>query len=400
MSGLPPLTIRAVRAIPLRCPLPPDRRPTSDFGRQDHFDTLLVAVTAEQGLTGYGEAKASVGSMADLQSLAAAVEKTLGTLLIGRDAREIVGLWELMYAGPRAGYAVRTGRPMPMVDRRGTRLAGLSGIDIALWDLYGQYVELPVFRLLGGPVRTRVPVYASGGWAGPEAIGEELARYRAWGGFSAYKIRVGVMDGSLGRAVARVAAARDALGPDDDLYADAHGTMSVAEAKAFLAATLPYRLGFLEEPTPIDDLSALAEVRAQATVPIAAGESEVTRFGFRDLILQGGADILQPDPAIAGGITEVVRIAALAAAHVRVVVPHLWGSAVLFAAGLQLAAALPNVPRLEYPMAGHPAFHDLVDTPFVPENGEVVVPDRPGLGITVREEFVERFRTDGRHGVL
>lgn len=361
---------------------------------------MLVAVTAEQGLTGYGEAKASVGSMADLESLAAAVEKTLGRLLAGRDAREINSLWELMYAGSRTGYALRTGRPMPMVDRRGTRVAALSGIDMALWDLYGQYVGLPVFRLLGGPVRTRVPVYASGGWAGPEAIGEELARYRAFGGFSAYKIRVGVMDGSVSRAVARVAAARDALGPEDDLYADAHGTMSVAEAKAFLAATAPYRLGFFEEPTPVDDLAALGEVRAAATVPIAAGESEATRFGFRDLILAGGVDILQPDPAIAGGITETARIAALAGAHVRVVVPHMWGSAVLFAAGLQLAAALPNVPRLEYPMAGHPAFHELIDAPFVPEEGEVAVPDRPGLGITVREEFVERFRTDGRHGVL
>lgn len=400
MSGLPPLTIRAVRAIPLRCPLPPDRRPVSDFGRQDRFDTLLVAVTAEQGLTGFGEAKASVGSMADLESLAAAVEKTLAPLLVGRDAREITGLWELMYAGPRAGYALRTGRPMPMADRRGTRVAALGGIDMALWDLYGQYVGLPVFRLLGGPVRTRVPVYASGGWAGPERIGEELAAYRAFGGFAAFKIRVGVMDGSLGRAVARVAAARDALAPDDELYADAHGTMSVAEAKAFLAATAPYRLGFFEEPTPVDDLEALREVRAVAAVPVAAGESEATRFGFRDLILTGGVDIVQPDPALCGGITETVRIAALAGAHLRVVVPHLWGSAVLFAAGLQLAAALPNVVRLEYPMAGHPAFHDLLETPFVPEQGEVAVPDRPGLGITVREEFVERFRTDGRRGIL
>jgi len=397
-AGLGPLLIRAVRAIPLRCPLPEDRRHTSDFGRQDRFDLVLVAVETEQGITGYGEAKAAVGSVGETAALAAAVERDLGPALVGRDARDVVALWEAMYSGPRAGHALRAGWPMPVVDRRGARVAGLGGIDIALWDACGQYLGLPVHRLLGGRCRDRIPVYASGGWAGPEAIGEELLRYAEFGGFTAFKMRVGVMDGDLDRALGRVAAARRALGELPQLFADAHGTMTVPQAKAFCARAAEWRLGWIEEPTAVDDLRAMAEVRQACTVPIAAGESEVTRFAFRDLILVGGADILQPDPAICGGLTEAARIAVLGGAHLRTLAPHLWGSAVLFAAGLQLAAACPNVTVLEYPMGGNPALHEMVEAPPVPKGGEMDIPEAPGLGVRIRPDFVERNRIDGRTG--
>lgn len=399
-SGLGPLRIRSVRAIPLRCPLPPERRHTSDFGLQDRFDVVLVAVETEQGITGYGEAKAAVGSVGDTAAVAAAIERDLGPALVGRDARDVVALWEAMYSGPRAGHALRAGRPLPVVDRRGARVAGLGGIDIALWDACGQYLGVPVHRLLGGRCRDRVPVYASGGWAAAEAIGEELARYAAFGGFAAFKLRVGVMDGDLERALGRVAAARRALGEAPRLFADAHGTMTVPEAKAFCARAVQWHLGWLEEPTAVDDLQGMAEVRRASTVPIAAGESEVTRFGFRDLILVGGADVLQPDPAICGGLTEAARIAVLGGVHLRPLAPHLWGSAVLFAAGLQLAAACPNVTLLEYPMGGNPALHELTEEPPVPRDGEMAIPEAPGLGVRIRPDFVERYRSDGRRGAV
>jgi len=398
-TGLGPLLIRGVQAIPLRCPLPAARQHTSDFGRQERFDVVLVAVQTAQGITGYGEAKAAVGSSADGAAVAAAVESDLGPGLLGRDARDIAGLWEAMYSGPRAGHALRAGWPMPAADRRGARVAALGGIDIALWDACGQYYGLPVHRLLGGRCRERATVYASGGWAGPEAIGAELTGYRAAGGFRAFKMRVGVMDGDVARAAERVRAARAALGEGAALFADAHGTMTVPQARAFCARVADCGLGWLEEPTPVDDLAALAEVRRATGVPIAAGESEVTRFAFRDLITIGGADILQPDPALCGGLTEAFRIAALAGAHLRTLAPHLWGSAVLFAAGLQLAAACPNVPLLEYPMGGNPALHELVEAPPQPVGGEVEIPDLPGLGLRLRADFVERWRSDGRTGL-
>jgi len=396
-AGLAPLRIRAIHAIPLRCALPEASRHTSDFGRQDRFDVVLVAVETDQGVTGYGEAKAAVGSVAETAAVCAAVEQDLQPALLGADARNVTALWEAMYSGPRAAHALRSGWPMPVVDRRGARVAALGGIDIALWDACGRYFGLPVHRLLGGRCRDRVRVYASGGWAGPEGIGAELQRYAEFGGFTAFKMRVGVMDGDLRHGLARVTAARRSLGLAPDLFADAHGTMSVPQAKAFCAATADLRLGWLEEPTPADDLRAMAEVRQASTVPIAAGESEVTRFAFRDLIEIGRADILQPDPAICGGLTEALRIAALAGAHLRTLAPHLWGSAVLFAAGLQLAAACPNVPLLEYPMGGNPALHDLTEDPPRPVGGEVSIPETPGLGYGhLRPDFVQRHRIDGR----
>jgi L-alanine-DL-glutamate epimerase-like enolase superfamily enzyme len=397
-AGLGPLLIRSVRAIPLRCPLPEARRHTSDFGRQDRFDVVLVAVHTAAGITGCGEAKAAVGSVGETAAVCAAVNGDLAQGLVGRDARDIAALWEAMYSGPRAGHALAAGWSMPVVDRRGARAAALGGLDIALWDAVGQYYGLPVHRLMGGRCRDRVPVYASGGWAGPERIGEELGAYRAQGGFRAFKMRVGVMDGDVPRAAARIAAAREALGDADALFADAHGTMTVPQAKDFCRRVADLRLGWLEEPTPVDDLRAMAEVRQAAALPIAAGESEVTRYAFRDLILVGGADIVQPDPAICGGLTEAGRIATLASAHLRTVVPHLWGSAVLFAAGLQLAAACPNVPILEYPMGGNPALHELTEDPPRPAAGEIAIPDAPGLGLAIRSDFVDRHRIDGRTG--
>ncbi len=396
MTGLGPLRIRAVRAIPLRCALPPDRQHVSDFGRQDRFDTVLVVVETDQGVTGHGEAKAAVGSRAETAAVCAAAERDLGPELVGRDAREIAARWEEMYSGPRAGHALRAGWSMPAVDRRGARLAATSGIETALWDAVGRYYGLPIHRLLGGVGRTEVRAYASGGWAGPERLGEELAAYRVRGGFSAYKMRVGVMDGDVARAVARVAAARRALGDDAELAADAHGTMTVPQARDFCARVRELRLSWLEEPTPVDDLRAMAEVRAAAAIPIAAGESEGTRYGFRELLSAGAVDILQPDPGLCGGLGEAARIATLASAHLRVVVPHLWGSGVLLAAGLQLAAACPNVPLIEYSMGGNPALTDLVAEPLQPVGGVIPVPQGPGLGVTVQEDFVARHRLDGR----
>ena len=131
-------------------------------------------------------------------------------------------------------------------------------------------------------------------------------------------------------------------------------------------------------------------MRAATDIPIAAGENEQTRFGFRDLIAARAVDVCQPDPAIAGGLTEVQRICALAAAHELTVAPHLWGSAVLFAAGLHLAIATPCVTILEFTRGENPLLHDLVEEPFELRDGYVLAPERPGLGLTLRRDFVGR----------
>jgi D-galactarolactone cycloisomerase len=385
------MRIRDVDATWLRCPIPYEQQHVSDFGRIASFDMTLVRVTTEDGLVGYGEAKASVGSAGVCAALVTCVREELRPLLVGQDARRIAGLWELMYNGPRGHYALDRGRVFPVLGRRGLTVSAISGVDMALWDLLGKSLGVPVAQLLGGACRERMPAYASGGWAGVDGIGAQLAGYVARG-FGAVKMRVGVMDGDVATSVARVRAAREALGPAVQIMADAHGTWSVPEAKQFCRAVEDCRLAWVEEPISGDNRRGTAEVRASTSLPIAVGESEFTRFDFRDLIEVGAADVLQPDLAICGGITEGARIAALAATHQLALAPHIWGSALSFAAGLNLAFASPAATILEFSLGANPLLHELVEEPVVCQNGMIDAPQRPGLGVTPRMEFIERYR--------
>lgn len=289
----------------------------------------------------------------------------------------------------RINYALQYGRVFPELGRRGLRISAISGVDMALWDILGKSLGVPVYRLLGGKCRDTVAGYASGGWADAEHIGEQLLETIRPGGFSAVKMRVGAMDGAVETSVERVCAAREALGPDIRLMVDAHGTFDPRSACRFCRGVEACNLSWFEEPVSADNVRGMAEVRACTDIPIAAGESLFTRFDFRDLIAANALDILQPDVAIAGGITEVMRIAALASAHQLTVAPHLWGSALLFAAGLQIAAAVPNCTTLEYSMGFNPMLRELAEEEFIIRDGQVLIPDRPGLGITVNEDFVE-----------
>jgi L-alanine-DL-glutamate epimerase-like enolase superfamily enzyme len=386
------MRIQDVTATWLRHPIPAERQHTSDFGRLTTFDMTLVAVTAENGLTGYGEAKAAVGSAGVNAAVVASVEEELRPLLIGEDAREITRLWELMYNGSRAHFALERGRGFPVLGRRGVTVSAISGVDMALWDLLGKSLGVPVYQLLGGRCRASLPAYASGGWADADGIVGQLRGYIERGGFGAVKMRVGSMDGTVAHSVARVRAARAGLGPEIGLMVDAHGTFSVKEAQRFAREVADCHLSWFEEPVNADDRAGAAEVRASTDIPIASGESEFTRFDFRDLIAARAVDILQPDLAIAGGITEGMRIAALASAHQLLVAPHLWGSALLFAAGLHLAAATPNCTILEYSLGFNPMLHDLCQESFPVDAGRIAIPDRPGLGVTIQPEFVERYR--------
>jgi len=280
----------------------------------------------------------------------------------------------------------------PAMSRRGVSVSAISGIDIALWDLLGKSLDVPVWQLLGGRRAERMPAYASGGWADAAGIGAQLASYVANGGFKAVKMRIGVFDGSPAASAERVIAARAALGPGIELMCDAHGSFTVSEARQFCYLVRDCQLAWFEEPVTADDKRGLAEVRRSTHIPIASGESDCTRFDFRDLIDLGAADVLQPDLAICGGISEAMRIGAMAAAANLRVAPHLWAGAPAFAAGLQFAAACPAAHILEYSLGANPMIHDLVEERFSIEDGMLEIPDRPGLGISVREDFVDRHR--------
>ncbi len=175
---------------------------------------------------------------------------------------------------------------------------------------------------------------------------------------------------------------------------DAHGTWTSAEAKRFCRAVADCHIDWLEEPVTADDKAGLAEVKAATDIPIATGESEFTRFAFRDLALLRAADIFQPDPSIAGGITELLRIEALASAHQIRFAPHMWGGALTFAAGMHVAAAASSGFILEYSLGTNPLLHELAVENFTVVDGMIEIPERSGLGVTIDEEFVARHRVN------
>ena len=386
------MRIRRITADWLHVPIPEAKQHTTDFGRIASFDSALVRVETEDGLVGHGEAKAAVGSAGSNAALVTCIEQELAPLIQGEDARDISRLWDVMYNGSRAHFAIARGHAFPILGRRGLAVAGLAGIDIALWDILGKSLGVPVWRLLGGRRQARMPAYASGGWAPADRIAAELRSFIERGDFKAVKMRVGAGDGTLAHSIARVRAARDGLGDAIDIMCDAHGTWTVAEAKRFCREVAACNVGWLEEPVSADDKRGQAEIRAATDIPIASGESEFTRFDFRDLIELRAVDILQPDLSIAGGITEALRIEALASAHQLRFAPHLWGGALTFAAGLHVAAVASSGFILEYSLGANPMLHELAHEGFPVVDGYVEIPERPGLGVTIDEDFVARHR--------
>ena len=385
------MKIKSVQAWWVHVPIPEAQQHRSDFGLTRSFDTTIVRVEADNGLVGHGEAKAQVGSAGDNRVIVKLVEDELGPALVGEDARDITRHWETMYSGVRGHYALDRGHVFPILGRRGVTVSAISGIDMALWDLLGQELGQPVWRLLGGRKAARMPAYASGGWAPADRIGAQLQSYIDRGGFKAVKMRVGVADGEPRHSAARVRAAREALGPEIDIMCDAHGTMTVAEAKRFCRLVEDCDIAWFEEPVTADDKKGQAEVRASTDIPIASGESEATRFAFRDLAELRACDVFQPDLAICGGITEGLRIAAIAAAWQVRLCPHLWGGAPMFMAGLHLMANAPAGWLVEFSLGANPMLFELVEEEIKSEDGMVEVPERPGLGITVRQAFLDRY---------
>jgi L-alanine-DL-glutamate epimerase-like enolase superfamily enzyme len=215
-------------------------------------------------------------------------------------------------------------------------------------------------------------------------------------GYRAIKIRAGVHDASLDDHVARVRELRDAVGPDVKLMIDGHGTFSVPEAKRLCRKLEPYDLAWFEEPTAIDDPDGMRQIRQATDIPIAAGESEQTRYPYRDLLAARAVDIVQPDLSICGGISEARHVASLASAYQLQLAPHVFGGAVIFAAGLQFAAATPNVVILEHCHGYNPLLRELAPEQFELRDGCFDFPDGPGLGVAPEPARVAEFRRDWR----
>ena len=388
------MKIASVEAVPLTWHLPETGHQWwSDYGPHTESHAVIVRVTTDEGLVGYGEVHPGYGrTRGACHSARAVVEKELGPEIIGLDPTRPEYIWETMYNGPRTELALTYGHTAPRLSRRGLTVCAMGGIDMALWDIFARSLSVPVYKLLGGGYRTRIPAYASGGHAPPEHAGEEALGYIERG-FNAMKMRVGGMDAprQVAGSIERIRAVREAIGPDVDLMMDAHGSLNDTMAIRLAREAEPYDIAWFEEPTVSDNWEGMARVRAATTIPIATGENDFTAFDFRDIIAHEAADILQPDLAVVGGFTAARRIGVLTQTANLQCIPHVWGSAVLFMASLHLAAALPNCPVFEFRQGSNGLFDDLIEEPIdIDDEGYVVVSEGPGLGFTLDLEEARR----------
>lgn len=378
------MKITDVKARLLSFPVPKERQWRSDLGVMAKMDTVIVQIDTDEGTTGIGSAQGHP------EVLKAIVETQLKPALVGEDPTFTERLWEKLYNGSRYQPSLDRGISQPGFSRRGDTLAAIAGADIALWDIHGKTVGQPIYKLLGA-ARTKIRGYASGGWAPGDEAEKELAGYAAKG-FTAVKMRAEGRDGfSFKKSIHRIKAARRGIGPDVELMVDAHGSFDVSTATRLATQMEEYDIAWFEEPVSADDHVGQAEVRHATSIPIASGESESTRFETLDLLSRRAVDIIQPDIAVAGGFTEVRRIATLAYAYGVRFAPHVWSSGVLFAASIHIAMAMPNCHIFEVSQGTLPLIWDLMEESFEIKDGYVYAPDRPGLGYTLREDIEERF---------
>lgn len=342
----------------------------------------IVEVVADDGTIGFGECFGPA-------ALNAAIVQAYASRLVGRDALATEAIWEDLYGAYRDQ------------GQKGLAVCALSGVDIALWDLKGKHFGVPVHRLLGGPLRTSVRAYATGTYrvehGDPlEYIVDEVAEY-ARQGFHAAKIKIGF---DVAGDVELVRAVRRKVGPRFGLMLDANHAFDVAEAIALGRAAADLDIGWFEEPVIPEDLASYREVRRGQPIPVAGGECEYTRLGFREIFTTRAMDIVQPDTCAAGGITECRKIADMAMAFGVRYVPHVWGTGIALAAALQLLAVLPHAPLrrtprepiLEFDRSEHPFRQAVLRTPIEHERGVVRIPDGPGLGIEVNRQALADFR--------
>jgi len=326
---------------------------------------LFLKIHTDAGIVGWGEPIVEGRA----KTCATAIDE-LATYLVGKDPRDIVHHWQAMYR-----HAFYRGGPV--------LTSAISGIDMALWDIKGKALGVPVYELLGGPTRSRIRVYAHA--ADPHSIKERKAE-----GFRAFKAGVhnstksGIVASKkfIDEAADKFAALREAGGDDVDIGIDFHGAISPQNAKLLIRALEPYQPMFIEEPVQCQNVDVMAEIARGTHLPIATGERVFTKWGFRRILEKQAATILQPDLCHAGGITEVRLIAGMAEAYYAAIAPHNPLGPISLAAGLQLAASIPNFLCQEQVHLGA----GYLKKPFEVKEGYIDIPTAPGLGIEVDED--------------
>jgi galactonate dehydratase len=349
---------------------------------------LFLKLSTDDGLCGWGEPIVE----GHAYTTEAAVRE-MEDLLVGRDPDRIEDIWQVLYRS-------RFYRGGPIM------MSAIAGIDQALWDIKGKRCGLPVYQLLGGPVRDRVRVYA---WAHGDSPAElaQSAKARIQAGFGALKMAVCdemhyiETPDKLDACLARIAAVREAVGPDVGIGVDFHGRLHKSMAKVLAKELEPYHLMFIEEPVLPENNESLREVAAHTSIPIATGERMYSRWDFKPLFEAGYVDIVQPDVSHAGGISETRKIAAMAEAYDVAVAPHCPLGPIAFAACLQVDGVSPNAFIQEqildlHAIAQNPMLAYLSEpSVFNYSSGYVPLPTGAGLGITVNEEAIREAAKQG-----
>ena len=330
----------------------------------------VVEICTDAGITGWGEGL-SLPSGAEINAH-----------LIGKDPFDVEPLWDALHQHASAD------------------IAAISAVDIALWDIIGKALGLPIYRLLGGAFKDRIPAYASGLFKKEKpdntaALMEEAKRY-VDDGFPAVKMKIG-----FGEAydVKNVAAVRKAIGDSTLLAVDANCGYDVATAIDVGQEIADNDLLWYEEPIPTDNLEGYIEIKETLNTKIAGGEGLRGRWAFRDLLQNGGLDIVQPDLCIGGGFTECRKIAALASTNDVQVLPHMWGTSIRLAATLHWQATIPDSPKtsdfvpplFECDMTENGLRTHLAKTPIHPVEGHLPLPQTPGLGIEIDRDILEQY---------
>ncbi|MBU4459518.1 MAG: galactonate dehydratase [Verrucomicrobia bacterium] len=339
---------------------------------------VFVKVLTDEGLHGVGEA-----TLEHRELTVEAAVKELERSLVGQDPHAIEALWHRAYRD-----AYWRGGPVLM--------SALSGVEMALWDIKGKALGVPVWQLLGGKVRDAIPCYANG-WFAPSKTPDEFAakariavkagfRGLKWDPFGSAYLEIGKQ--GLRDALRCVEAVVEAVGPEVDILIEGHGRFNVATAVRIAHALEDYDIHWFEEPVPPDNLEALAEVKRRSRVPIAAGERVYSRWDFQRFFELRCADYVQPDVSHVGGIMEMKKIAAQAEAHHIAICPHNPSGCVANAAGLQLAGCVPNFSVLETMSTDVPYRREISTEHVVFEDGLMRIPDAPGLGIDLNEAAI------------
>jgi D-galactarolactone cycloisomerase len=360
---------------------------TSAFGWSQRVGSsrqaAICVVETDAGIEGCGEAFYFGGPSVIVAQL---IDLALGPLIVGHDPFDTSVIWDKLYNWTRDQ------------GQKGLTISAISAVDIALWDIKGKALGLPVHKLLGGAYRTRAKAYATGLYepqgvpSAVDTLVEEAQGYKKQG-FQGMKLKIGYNPRT---DLAYVAALRDAIGYEVSLMVDANHAYNAPEAIRLARDLEPYDLAWFEEPVPPEDVDGYVELRAATSIPIAGGECEYTRFGFRQLIARRAVDYLQPDLCATGGFTEMARIVAMASAAHLPVIPHVWGTNIGLAASLQAFAALPHFPDrrsptepwFEYDRSANPLRDGVTVESFTLEDGYLAIPARPGLGVTLDKDFV------------